>query len=226
LRLPAPALAGGRASPRPRLLLRRSGTALLLLRRPDRLGPPPPVGSSRCGVRGGGLRGGGGQARGGGVLAAAERAVACAAAAAADQRQWRLGRARLGIRPPARPFPFLYGGPLCRGPRSRALGKDFFYFFYLISLPRANIQGPRQRCFLFYFRRRHPVQNICRGPVQRALGKEFYFFISKFFAEGLTPSPRQRLTAGAAVTLGRGRREAVLCRGPGPRQRWAFAVGR
>jgi len=62
-----------------------------------------------------GRRGGGGRARGGlrggGVRAAAERAVACAAAAAADQRQWRLGRARLGIRPPARPFPFLYGVP-------------------------------------------------------------------------------------------------------------------
>jgi len=175
LRLPAPALAGGRASPRPRLLLRRSGTALLLLRRPDRLGPPPPVGSSRCGVRGGGLRGGGGQARGGGVLAAAERAVACAAAAAADQRQWRLGRARLGIRPPARPFPFLYGGPLCRGPRSRALGKDFFYFFYLISLPRANIQGPRQRCFLFISAGAIPFKIFAEGLYNGPSAKSFIF---------------------------------------------------
>jgi len=63
----------------------------------------------RRGRGGGGLRGGGGQARGSGVLAAAERAVACAAAAAAADQ--RLGRARLGIRPPARPFPFLYGVP-------------------------------------------------------------------------------------------------------------------
>jgi len=75
-------------------------------------------GRARGGLRGGGVRaaaerGGGGRARGGlrggGVRAAAERAVACAAAAAAGE--WRLGRARLGIRPPARPFPFLYGVP-------------------------------------------------------------------------------------------------------------------
>ena len=69
------------------------------------------VKTDRRGGNGGRRGSGGGGLRGGGVRAAAERAVACAAAAAADQRQWRLGRARLGIRPPARPFPFLYGVP-------------------------------------------------------------------------------------------------------------------
>jgi len=127
----------------------------------------------------------------------------------------------------ARPaVPFFIWGPLFVEGLDPEPSAKIFLFFLFNFFAEGQHPRPSAKMFSFYFRRRHPVQNICRGPVQRALGKEFYFFISKFFAEGLTPSPRQRLTAGAAVTLGRGRREAVLCRGPGPRQRWAFAVGR
>ena len=45
------------------------------------------------------------------------------------------------------------------------------------------------------------------------------------FAEGLTTGARQSLTPRAAVTLGPHRRAPLLCRGPGPRQRWALTEG-
>jgi len=164
-------------------------------------------GRARRGVRGGGRARGGVRGGGGGGRVAARAGTAWDKAAR-----------------PAVPF-FIWGPLFAEGLDPEPSAKIFLFFLFNFF---AEGQHPRPsaKMFSFYFRRRHPVQNICRGPVQRALGKEFYFFISKFFAEGLTPSPRQRLTAGAAVTLGRGRREAVLCRGPGPRQRWAFAVGR
>ena len=133
----------------------------------------------------------------------------------------------------------IYGWALCRGPRSRALGKDFLFFLNILCrrplarpsakiffwsvgrefgpladlglgpLPRAQIQGPRQRFFIFFKiffveghwtipQQRHPLPRARLGPRQRffiyflkfslpraiglALGKYFFLvFLTQFF---------------------------------------------
>jgi hypothetical protein len=62
----------------------------------------------------------------------------------------------------------------------------------------------------------------CRG---QAGGPSAKSDLRQRFAEGLTPGPRQSLTPRAVVTLGPHRRAPLLCRGPGPRQRWALTEG-
>ena len=78
-------------------------------------------------------------------------------------------------------------------------------------------------------------KKIAEGPLQ-TLGKEGSCRgqaggpsakpdLRQSFAEGLTTGTRQSLTPRAAVTLGPHRRAPLLCRGPGPRQRWALTEG-
>ena len=62
----------------------------------------------------------------------------------------------------------------------------------------------------------------CRG---QAGGPSAKSDLRQRFAEGLTPGPRQSLTPRGAVALGPHRRAPRLCRGPGPRQRWALTEG-
>ena len=65
-------------------------------------------------------------------------------------------------------------------------------------------------------------EGICRG---QAGGPSANPDLRQSFAEGLTVGTRQSLTPRAAVTLGPHRRAPLLCRGPGPRQRWALTEG-
>jgi len=63
---------------------------------------------------------------------------------------------------------------------------------------------------------------ICQG---QAGGPSAKPDLRQSFAEGLTTGTRQSLTPRAAITLGPHRRAPLLCRGPGPRQRWALTEG-
>ena len=104
---------------------------------------------------------------------------------------------------------------LCRGPATRALGKERPSAKtgprQIKSLPRAEALGKdvlgklgplgHGGHFPSSFAEGHPLgprqrffiffKILCRGPRSTALGKDFLFFF-KFFAEGHGPGPRKR----------------------------------
>ena len=75
---------------------------------------------------------------------------------------------------PAVPF-FIWGPLFAEGLDPEPSAKIFFYFFYLISLPRANIQGPRQRCFLFISAGAIPFKIFAEGLYNGPSAKSFIF---------------------------------------------------